>query len=642
VARGRGSLFFWVALALAVAAAFPLAIGLWQLSIHRHALLGQVQRLQIFVASSAAHRVAAYVEELRREAVTASRNPLLAEPAARPAQELLADLIQQRPELLAAGILRADGETVVLAQRRDSAATVARALAEAPGDALRLAGEESRWLRVEAAMPAPAGAAASERLVLLAEASRLEEILAEANQIGDAETVLVDRGPRALLGDRELVAQLPPSLLGQVGSEKLAGGAGNYRAAGGEEIIAAHFPVAGTPWLVISRQPRAAADAARLRMRQATLSATVGALFIATMLSILGYRLLVLPIRRLVRAQAEVAGLDGPVRGGSEIAQLESTFARLMLIEQKREILGEIFLGRYKVMGKLGSGGSGTVFNGFDPVLQRPVALKAVPLGKDGDVVAKLQSEAVHLARLNHPNIVTVFDFERRGDTAYIAMEKVDGVSLDQYLRQSGPLAAREGVAIAAAVTAALVAAHGVNLVHGDLKPGNILLDRDGAIKVADFGTARVVRRDAEAGDRLIGTAGYVAPEVLHRKGATRASDLFSLGVVMYQIFTGRRPFGEGKLSDILRRTLEDEPEDLAAARSMLPGDLTRLVKRLLSKDPQGRPGSAAAVAAELERVRAELGDEWKLDVENILLGETRRRTEVATEFVTAVLGEAP
>jgi hypothetical protein len=640
VARGRGSLLVWVALALTVAAAFPLAIGLWQLSIHRDALLDQVQRLQIFAASSAANRSAAYVDALRREASAARRNPSLADLGASAAHEVLAGMIQERPELLAAGIVNAAGETIVLAQKRDSAAVVARALAEAPEELARIAGLDPRWVRIQVPMLERArDGEAPNRMVLLAEAEPLKEVLREANQIGDAETVLVDRHSKSVLGDRAIVAELPATLIEQVGSERLAGGAGRYLDLAGEEIIAAHFPVGETPWLVISRQPRSAADAARRRMERATLSAVVGALFVAGALSFLGYRLLVLPIRRLVRAQAAVAGVEAPAGGGSEIAQLESTFAQLMLVEQKREILGEVFLGRYKVMKKLGSGGSGTVFDGFDPVLQRSVALKAVPLKDDGEIVAKLQSEAVHLARLNHPNIVTVFDFEQKGDTAYIAMEKIDGVSLDQYIRRSGPLQVREGVGIASAVTAALVAAHGVNLVHGDLKPGNILLSRRGAIKVADFGTARIVRQAAEVGDKLIGTAGYVAPEVLRRQGATRASDLFSLGVVLYQMFTGRRPFGEGKISEILRRTLKEEPVDLASQRT-LPSDLTRLVMGLLSKDPQNRPNSAAAVASELERMSADLGDEWKFELEESLLSETRSKPASAADYVTAYLGD--
>lgn len=640
MARRRGSLLLWVALALTVAAAFPLAIGLWQLNTHRDALLDQVQRLQIFAASSAANRSAAYVEALRREASAARRNPSLVDLGASAAHELLAGMIQERPELLAAGVVNAAGETIVLAQRRDSAAVVARALAEAPAAAVRISGLESRWVRVQVPMLERArDGVAPDRMVLLAETEPLEEVLREANQIGDAETVLVDQRSKALLGDRAIIEELPATLVDQVASERLLGGAGRYLDVAGEEIIAAHFPVEGTPWLVISRQPRSAADAARRRMERATLSAVVGALFIAGALSFLGYRLLVLPIRRLVRAQATVAGIDAPAGGGSEIAQLETTFAQLMLVEQKREILGEVFLGRYKVMKKLGSGGSGTVFDGFDPVLQRSVALKAVPLEDDDDIVAKLQSEAVHLARLNHPNIVTVFDFEQKGDTAYIAMEKIDGVSLDEYIRHNGQLQVREGVGIAAAVTAALVAAHGVNLVHGDLKPGNILLSRGGAIKVADFGTARIVRQASEAGDRLIGTAGYVAPEVLQRQGATRSSDLFSLGVVLYQMFTGRRPFGEGKVSEILRRTLKQEPLDLASQRT-LPSDLTRLVMGLLSKDPQNRPNSAASVASELERMSADLGEEWKFELEESLLSEARRMKATVAEYVTAYLGE--
>jgi serine/threonine-protein kinase len=380
-------------------------------------------------------------------------------------------------------------------------------------------------------------------------------------------------------------------------------------------------------------------------MQVATTTATLGAVLIAGLLSLLGYRLLVRPIRRLVAAQAAVVGGDDLPRRGSEIAQLESTFARLLEVEQEREAIGEVFLGRYRVIGRLGSGGSGTVFRGFDPVPQRGVALKAVPLESADQgaesLVTKLRAEAVHLARLNHPNIVGVFDFERRGDTAYIAMERVDGVSLARYLAHNGRLQVREGVGIGGAVTAALAAAHGVELVHGDLKPANILLGKDRVVKVADFGTAQLLQGAAYTGARLQGTAGYIAPEVLQKREWTRASDLFALGVVLYEMFAGRRPFGEGSLSDILRRTLEQDAADLAKLRPTLPDELCRLVMCLLAKDPRDRPTSARAVADALERMKAGLDQDWKLDLEAVIERPDSGATEYLTQYFRETLSRS-
>jgi serine/threonine-protein kinase len=525
---------------------------------------------------------------------------------------------------------------VVRAQRREEREFVAMVLADLSDEPLRIGGRGRQWLRLLIDLER-----SGNRLLLVAGVEPLEEILLQADQVGEAHTTLIDSDARPLIGAPEVGDVLPEFMRRQAQSQRLSSGAGRYEGLGGEEIVAAFVPVEGTRWSVVSRQPRLAADAARRRMQLATASATVGALFIATLLSVLGYRLLVRPIRRLVRAQAEVAGVD-TLPGGSEIAQLESTFAQLLRVEQERDSIGEVFLGRYRVTGKLGRGGSGTVFKGFDPVLQRPVALKVVPLANAGQevesVVSKLQAEAVHLARLNHPHIVTVFDFERKGDTAYIAMERIDGVSLDHYLSQTKSMPVRDGVGIATAITAALVAAHGVNMVHGDLKPGNILVGKDGAIKVADFGTARLAGTNSSSGERLHGTAGYLAPEVLMRHGATRVSDLFSLGVVIYQMFAGHRPFGGGSTFEILQRTLESQPTDLAEIRASLPRELTRLVMKLLAKDPGERPNSAAMVGEVLARLGSELGEDWKLDVEKVVLRQARTSPKGATEYLTQYL----
>jgi len=647
--RPRRSLLFWVALALTAAALIPLAIGLVMLRSHRHALLDQTQRLQIFAASNAADRVASYIESLRREAAALERDPLMAGDhhqspnvlGERPAvQELLADLLQLRAELVGAALVDRQGASLVRAQLREARELVAGALADSSDEELVLGGIGSRWLRLRIDL-----GRSPERLLLVARVDPLLDILLKADQIGDAHTTLVDSNVTPLLGARTGGDVLPEPLRLQVESLRLSSGAGRYQGADGQEIVAAFRPVDGTPWIVVSQQPRLVADAAQRRMRLATALATVGALLIAAVLSAVGYRLLILPIRRLIRAQAEVAGVDSLPAGGTEIAQLEATFAQLLEIEQERESIGEVFLGRYRVMGKLGRGGSGTVFKGFDPVLQRPVALKAVPLGEAGDeveaVVSKLQAEAVHLARLNHPHIVSVFDFERRGDMAYIAMERIDGMSLDRYISRIGPLPLREGLAIAAAITDALAAAHGVNLVHGDLKPGNILLGKDGAIKVADFGTAQLGGVVSASGERIHGTAGYIAPEVLMRRGARRTSDLFSLGVVLYQIFSGKRPFGRGSIVDILKRTVSSQPTDLASVRSGLPTELTRLVMRLLAKGPRERPNSAAVVGDVLTRLAGEHGEEWKLDLEELIIDREHKSSNAVTKYLTEYLRES-
>ncbi|MDH3403562.1 MAG: serine/threonine protein kinase [Acidobacteriota bacterium] len=610
----RPSLSWWLALALLGAALFPVAIGTLQLRNQRDALLDQVGRMQILTASTAAADIASLVDAVRTAAETAALQPALADPLSAAAREQLVALLQAEPRIFAAAVFDGGGAELVKAQRSEERAELAAVLARPPGaEAEIVPGERRRWLR----RTGPLGGD-GRRLVVVADLDEAAAAFERTAIVGEAQAVLVGGDGTLLLGSDAALAELPPSIVAQAVSGKITAGAGRYRGGDEEEVVAAYHPVAGTPWFVVSRQPRAAADVARRRIRQGTLWASGGALALAALLSGLVYLLLVRPMRRLAAAQAAMVGLEDQPTGGSELDRLESTFAQLLRFEQDRDDMGQVFLGRYQVLGRLGRGGAGTVFRGYDPVLKREVALKTVSLPADAvkadDLVSRLQIEAVHAAQLNHPNIVTVHDFEQRGDTAYIAMERVDGVSLAQYLARRGALEIDETLAVARAIAAALAAAHGESLVHGDLKPSNVMLARDGAIKVADFGTSRLMRRTVESDDRLMGTPGYVAPEVLGGRGGTQASDLFSCGVVIYEMLAGRGPFAHENLSEVLRLTRRADPTPIDELRAAVPVEVSRLVGGLLARDPDRRPGPAAQLADYLGALVAARGFEWRPD----------------------------
>ncbi len=624
-------------LALLGAALFPVLIGSLQLRNQRDALLDQVQRMQILTASTAAGGIASRLDAIAAAADTAALNPVMAQPLTVEAQELLVALLRAEPQVFGAIVLDADGGELVKAQRREHAEEIASVLARPTAGALEIVeGTERRWLRLARPLEESAG-----RLVIVADLDEAMRVFERTSMVGEAQAFLVDRDGTLLLGEPSRFAELPRELLAQWSSGKLTAGAGRYRGADGDEIIAAHDPVLGTPWFVVSRQPQAAADEARRRIRRGTVWTSAGALALAALLSLLGYRLLVRPIRRLADAQAAMLGMEGPPTTGSELAQLEETFAQLLLLEQDREDIGQVFLGRYQVLGRLGKGGAGTVFRGFDPVLKREVALKTVRLPTNeveaGSLVAKLQVEAVHAAQLNHPNIVTVHDFEQRGDTAYIAMERVDGVSLAQYLERRGALEVGEVLAVGRAIAAALAAAHAEGLVHGDLKPGNVMLGREGAIKVADFGTSQLIQQARQSEVQLMGTPGYVAPEVLDGRGSAPASDLFSCGVVLYEMLVGRRPFGEGDIREVLRRTREARPEPVEARREGVPPEISRLVAGLLAGDPSQRPGPAEQLADYLSTLLAARDFEWRPDP-SVMDWYLAERPATTTDLLTRFL----
>jgi serine/threonine-protein kinase len=243
--------------------------------------------------------------------------------------------------------------------------------------------------------------------------------------------------------------------------------------------------------------------------------------------------------------------------------------------------------------------------------------LKTVRLADDvaaerrPEMHTSLVQEALTVARLNHPNIVSVYDFEESGDAAFVAMELVDGLSLERLLLKHGRLKAEQTVPLGAAVARGLAAAHGQGIVHRDVKPANVLLGRDGSIKVADFGIADLVSRNRVVGVSVFGTPGYLAPEVLLGTPYGAAADLFALGVLLYECLTGGPPFDGWESAAVVRSTLFETIRPPRSRVKGVPAQLDSLVLHLLEKDPALRPADAAAVAAELERMAAHLGVRW-------------------------------
>jgi eukaryotic-like serine/threonine-protein kinase len=263
-------------------------------------------------------------------------------------------------------------------------------------------------------------------------------------------------------------------------------------------------------------------------------------------------------------------------------------------------------ISHYRITGKLGTGGMGVVYEAEDTRLPRKVALKFLPeeLADDPDAVRRFRREAETIALLSHPYICTIYDIDEHEGRAFIAMECVDGVNLKTYMSRH-TLDDAELMDIARQITAALEAAHAKGVVHRDIKPGNIVVTADAQVKVLDFGLARRFRSDEaeEVGiglegstilGRPLGTANYMAPERILQLPLDPRSDLFSLGVVMFEMATGRLPFAGGSPSETVTNILEKPPvlvTDLVPQRSKT---LTRIVDRLLAKRASDRFQSAA------------------------------------------------
>ncbi|HMB71162.1 MAG TPA: serine/threonine-protein kinase, partial [bacterium] len=261
-------------------------------------------------------------------------------------------------------------------------------------------------------------------------------------------------------------------------------------------------------------------------------------------------------------------------------------------------------LGRYAVTGKLGQGGMGVVYEGFDEKLRRRVALKVLAEPADASGRERLLREARAAAALTHPNVCQIYEIGEDADDLFLALEYLEGRALNEVLAE-GPLPRAEAVDVARRVLGALEALHGAGLVHRDLKPSNLFLTRTGP-KLLDFGLAR--RSLAEGPDELaltrpgvaVGTPYYMAPEQWRGETATAAVDLYAMGAVLYEMLTGSPPFTGKTPFEVCDAALNRHPPALAGDRVVA---LDRVVQRALAKRPAGRFASAGDMAAALAAV---------------------------------------
>ncbi|TMK78385.1 MAG: serine/threonine protein kinase [Actinobacteria bacterium] len=259
---------------------------------------------------------------------------------------------------------------------------------------------------------------------------------------------------------------------------------------------------------------------------------------------------------------------------------------------------------RYRLVRLIAAGGMGTVWEAHDVLLDRPVALKSMAegLAADPEFVERFRREARAAGRLTHPNLARVYDFGDDGGTPFLVMELIDGETLHDRIGREGPLPVADAALIARAIAAGLEAAHGAGIVHRDVKPANVMLDRAGGVKITDFGIAAAASNTRLTQGSGLGTATYASPEQTRGERVTAASDVYSLGVVTYEMLTGLPPFDGPSPVAIALAHAEQEPQPIRAARPEVPAGVAAVVERALAKDPRDRPESAEAFAGELSQ----------------------------------------
>jgi eukaryotic-like serine/threonine-protein kinase len=268
-------------------------------------------------------------------------------------------------------------------------------------------------------------------------------------------------------------------------------------------------------------------------------------------------------------------------------------------------LLNTLFDGRYRIVRKLGTGGMANVYLAEDEVLGRRVAIKILNDRHAGDdqFVERFRREAKNAASLSHPNIVSIYDRGEAEGTYYIAMEYLDGRSLKELIVARGPAPVNVAIDYARQILAAIRFAHRHGIVHRDIKPHNVLVDGEGRLKVTDFGIARAGTSQMTEAGSIIGTAQYLSPEQAKGAPVDQTSDLYSVGVVLYELLTGVVPFSGDTPVEIAMKHLSSAPERPSAKRAEVPHDLDMIVLRALGKDPAERYQSAEEMDADLARV---------------------------------------
>src|SRR5688572_22602343 len=275
-------------------------------------------------------------------------------------------------------------------------------------------------------------------------------------------------------------------------------------------------------------------------------------------------------------------------------------------------------LGHYKILRLVGTGGMGEVYAAEDLTLGRTVAVKILPatVAASAADLDRFEREAKAVAALNHSGIVTLHSFEKAGDVRFITMELVEGEPLTARIPPGGlpfDKLLRQGVEIADAISAA----HDRGIVHRDLKPANVLVTTNGHVKILDFGLAKLREPEGPAGDlptqqltgegRIVGTVAYMSPEQAEGKPVDHRTDIFSLGILLYEMATGQRPFQGDTSMSVLSAVLKDQPRPVTELNPSLPSAFSRILKTCLRKDPDRRFQSAKDVRNELETLREEL-----------------------------------
>lgn len=612
----RSGLLGRFVLVLGAVGLIPLIIVPWLVELTRDSVVDQILTTHSVAARSTADRVDAWIRSIRISAQTLSSNPYLLSARRDEVAQMVAGLLQADPAIKGALVVNSEGLEVGGATLSGFGDIVGPALTAATSEPVTvLPGGGGLWIRIATALDEGQG-----ELRLVVDGSALSDILTTEEIGRDAIIGLFDVNGRMLASSNVSgqAARFPPALLA-AGRERATSGAARYDDA--QPVVAgAYSPVAAARWFVASTQPAVTAERVASRMRSTGFIALFVAALLTAGFSALGYITIIKPIDEIARSQwraAKRGEKSAPV--GNEIDRLKSAFQTMRRQTLDREAIGKLFLSRYLVLDILGTGGMGSVFRGWDPKLERPVAIKTVHLDAEAHASVGaseqrqvLLREAVTVAKFNHPNIVSIYDVEDGGAAAFLAMEFVEGMSLESLLGATGVMRVELATPLIMQIARGLAAAHNAGVIHCDIKPANILLGKDGAVKVTDFGIARSMMRHTGNIEGTFGTPGYLPPEALGSKEFTPAADLFGVGAMFYELLTGAPPHAGRTAQETLVKTVTVPAVSVREKNDSVPPAIDEIILGLLEKAPEKRrPASARELADALEAISDRNGWKW-------------------------------
>jgi serine/threonine-protein kinase len=266
-------------------------------------------------------------------------------------------------------------------------------------------------------------------------------------------------------------------------------------------------------------------------------------------------------------------------------------------------------IGKYQIIGQIGQGAMGVVYKAMDPFIERVVAVKTMSADLDADpeVRARFFREARSAGQLSHKNIVTIYDLGEEGGKAYMAMEFLDGEDLKHSIGRRDKMPLERKLEWMMEILEGLAHAHNKQVIHRDIKPGNIHITRSGQVKILDFGLARVSSSDITKTGSVMGTPNYMSPEQIRSEGVDHRSDIFSAGATFYELLTYRKPFHSSSLPATFFKILQQDPEPIESIDPSIPPDFSAIILRAMAKDPEKRYQNVDEMLRDLDRLRKSL-----------------------------------